>query len=801
MFPHIERPLRLVLALSLLTTTVGGCAGLPRIDPSGQRFLIFPDEYPQVATVPPGGALPLAPTTVVPNSTAPPALTDGFLPGTPGSTVTTDMLGRPIVVGPAIGTVVGSPVSAGATPVAVASGDRLEITPSRILAPVGSEVIVKAGICNNDGYLLANQRIEWMLGREGAGQIVEVGDRGKLDIGRYPWSIPRKVDANFAVGFTSPYAECLDRGTPDPNDDVEVRRGDAWVSVTSAAEGTSYVTAYAPDVENWQQRTAAATIYWIDAQWAFPPPATVAAGQSHTLTTVVTRQSDGAPVAGWIVRYRVEGGSASLGYGADQITEMATDNQGRASVVITPTDAQSGTTNIAVEVIRPEQAGVAASPRVTLGTGLTSITWSGSATLPPVGAPSIPTTPLTPSPPATTPPPATAVPDLEITIDQITPNPLHVGGTVAFTLTITNRGAGPARNVTFIDTFSPGLSHPGAAEGTYAIRSAPSDPLEIAAGGNYSTTVEFQIVAPGRQEHTVSVNADGAVPASKTAYINVEGGGAATGVGAPPTLRIDVLGPLQHNVGEIATFKIVVENTGAVPATNVQVLSQRDPELRPRVADESYDAHLFNTTGQLLWRLAELAPGTRTEFSIQYECVAPAQQACSRAEVNADGLTMVLRGEHCMAIRAPISGNVPAPGIGGTSGLPADPTGDQGLNVQIRSTTATPSVQGRFVLSVWIKNDSPETRRNFQMKILIPPQLQADINNIATDVTVQPLVPRAGGVELVFGPIAEIPPGGVASISIPVDAVQPGIATILSQRIADGVAPADSQLRIEVIPR
>lgn len=819
MLPYTHKPLRVLLALSILTTTVGGCAGLPRIDPTGQRFLIFPDEYPPIATTPPGGvltpapggAVALAPTTVVPNSTAPPALTDGFLPGTPGSTVTTDMLGRPVVVGPAVGTVVGAPVTAGATPVAVAYGDRLEITPSRILAPVGSEVIVKAGVCNDDGYLLANQRIEWMLGREGAGQIVEVGDRGKHDLGRYPWSVPRKVDANFAIGYTSPYAECLDRGTPDPNDDVEVRRGDAWVSVTSAGEGTSYVTAYAPDVENWQQRTAAATIYWIDAQWAFPPPATVAAGQSHTLTTVVTRQSDGAPVAGWIVRYRVEGGSASLGYGADQTTEMATDSQGRASVVITPTDAQPGTSNIAVEVIRPEQAGVAASPRVTLGSGRTSITWSGMATappaIPPIVATPIPSTPpITPSP-STTPPPDSGTPDLDVTIEQITPNPLRVGDTVSFNLTITNRGSATARNVTFVDSFSTGLSHPGAAEGTYAIRSSTTEPLEIAAGGNYSTTVEFQIVAPGTQSHMVSVNADNAAPASRTASINVEGGGSAGGIGVAPSLRVEVLGPLQHNVGEIAQFQIVVENTGTVPATNIQVLNQRDPELSPRVADESYDANLFSTTGQLLWRLAELAPGTRTDFFIQCECVAPAQQACCRVEVNANGLPTALRDEHCTTIRPPISGEVGAP-LGGNipdTGSPAPPSTtpavDEGLKVEISSTTANPQVQGRFVLSVWITNNSPQTRRNFQLKILIPPQLRADVNNMGSDVAVQPPTQRPDGVELLFGPIAEIAPGGFQSIQIPVDAVQAGVANIYAQRIADGVAPANSQLRIEVIPR
>ena len=38
----------------------------------------------------------------------------------------------------------------------------------------------------------------------------------------------------------------LDRGTPTPFDDITVRSGQAWVSLTSATEGTSNVTVFAP---------------------------------------------------------------------------------------------------------------------------------------------------------------------------------------------------------------------------------------------------------------------------------------------------------------------------------------------------------------------------------------------------------------------------------------------------------------------------------------------------------------------------------------------------------------------------
>ncbi len=273
------------------------------------------------------------------------------------------------MVGQPVTSTSGQPVP-GAVLVSTQPGEAITISPSRVLAPIGSEVILIGGVCAENGYLRTNERVEWMIDRAGTGQIVTVGGRGELDIFRLPTNTPRKVDNYFAIGSTSPYDDLLDRGTPDPTDDIQIRRGDAWITVSSPAEGTSYVTAYAPHVANWAGRTARATIYWIDAQWAFPPPVVLAPGESHTLTTTITRQSDGAPIAGWIVRYRVVAGEAGLGYDQGQTSDVSTDNRGRASVEITPTDGRAGTTNIQIEIVRPEQAGSAASPRVTLGAAL-----------------------------------------------------------------------------------------------------------------------------------------------------------------------------------------------------------------------------------------------------------------------------------------------------------------------------------------------------------------------------------------------------------------------------------------------
>ena len=265
-----------------------------------------------------------------------------------------------------------------ATPLgsAVPVGRRLlRVTPDRILAPVGSEVVLKAGVCSASGYLLANQRVEWLLSAGGAGQFVDLAERDQVSVMRWIWDTPRKVDNAYAITAASWVPICLDRGTADPSDDVQILKGDAWVSVTSATEGTSHVTAYTPAIDDWNLRRATATIYWVDAQWALPPPAVAEVGRPHVLTTTVARRTNGAPLAGWLVRYEVPSG-ASLGYQGGNVVEVPTDANGRASVEVAPSGATGGNTTVTIAVVRPPQGGADSSPRLEVGRGTTTIIWS-----------------------------------------------------------------------------------------------------------------------------------------------------------------------------------------------------------------------------------------------------------------------------------------------------------------------------------------------------------------------------------------------------------------------------------------
>jgi hypothetical protein len=51
---------------------------------------------------------------------------------------------------------------------------RLMLSPGRVVAPVGGEVVMLAGLCGNDGYLVTGEPIEWMLTPESVGHFIQI---------------------------------------------------------------------------------------------------------------------------------------------------------------------------------------------------------------------------------------------------------------------------------------------------------------------------------------------------------------------------------------------------------------------------------------------------------------------------------------------------------------------------------------------------------------------------------------------------------------------------------------------------
>ena len=349
------RPSLLILC-SLMVIALAGCARFPAIDPNGQSiFLPYPAAtqltVPQIHA---GNGNPgIIPQDAYPSPIPPPACIDGSCEQPSGiqnlfqhhqkkkQSLTNHFAKK-------------DPGQCG----------QIQLSPQRIVAPVNGEVLLLAGICGKDGYLLKREPLEWMLAPGSVGQFIEVGDdaKGKLCSSlRYGPKV-EKLGVDYARGRTSSKATLLTKGTPGCDDDLEVAEGQTWLSISSPNEGVSHVTVLAPDSELWDKRRQTTTIYWVDSQANFPEPIRIdRSEQGGVLTTRVTSAINNVAATGWLVRYtivdpRIAGfvrDSGQLETNANTIVTRVNED-GIASVRVRAL-GPVGVTPVHVEVIRPVQ--------------------------------------------------------------------------------------------------------------------------------------------------------------------------------------------------------------------------------------------------------------------------------------------------------------------------------------------------------------------------------------------------------------------------------------------------------------
>lgn len=253
------------------------------------------------------------------------------------------------------------------------------MTPSRIVAPVGSEVVVLAGICGGDGFFVKNQPLEWMLSNNSVGELVEVGGMHHPTFNKLIPPTSKKFSGQYAWGRTGLKNTVLTRGTPTRVDDIELASGQTFASVSSSSPGTTYVTAVAPNAEAWDKRRASTIIHWVDGKWSVPAPTRATAGTVHPLTTVVGSTEDGSGLKDWEVRYAIVGGApAEFAPSGGQTAVQKTNTDGQATVQIRQPAGQfsPGTTQVRVDIVRPAIYG---EKELLVESGLTSVTWSAPA--------------------------------------------------------------------------------------------------------------------------------------------------------------------------------------------------------------------------------------------------------------------------------------------------------------------------------------------------------------------------------------------------------------------------------------
>ena len=560
----------LLMIVAMLWLTTCGCSSIrvPAIDPIGAAVFAPGGSYTTLespcASLLPASCLPR------PAFAEPPAI--------PACQTT-------VPVAPPVATI---PVQPRPTQLVAAPNvpDRLLLTPSKIVAPVGSEVVLLAGLAGANGYFVARQPVEWLLSQESVGHFVDVGEDDHPALSCLFHRTAERRSSNFAVARTTSQAKAITRGTPATSDDIWLQKGQTWVTLTAASEGISHVTAVATDAENWEQRRQTATIQWVDAQWLLPSPTVVRAGQSEILTTTINRNSSRSAVQGWLVRYHIVSGPAA-GFGPEraQSVEVVTDANGKAVISLQPLGNESGVTQVSIEILSPSLTGLDGQP-VVVGQGVTSVTWSAAGLAvriigPPMGA---------------------------------------VGATLDYQIEVTNPGDLPTENVVVTAEVPPRLRVVGSQEGVIGANVEWRVDM-LPPRGSQHFNLQCRAMSAGNVQ--VSARAAGTGITSERSRVDTEIMESAL------RLSMELAGvenPDAIKVGDRVSFNIEVANTSNVPLTNVQL---RD----------SHAAGLQEASGEpnpISKSVGDLAPGASRQIALTFIVRQPGE-LCHKMEATADG--------------------------------------------------------------------------------------------------------------------------------------------------------------------
>lgn len=463
---------------------------------------------------------------------------------------------------------------------------KLEVRPLETTNPVRKQQILIATVYDEKGLPRRDRRVEWIL--EGVGNIVEVDESGYFPGRGY------KVDNKYAVSYTSYKEHRFTRGNSDPNDDFMIRPGQTWCVISSAVEGDTFVTAYAPEIHNNDNQRVFVTQRWVDAEWTIPQPAVNRAGSEHVFTTSITRHTDKQPLANYRVRYTIlDGPPAVFLPDRTQVTTVISDLSGNAKASMVQVTPQAGQNKIGIEIIRPPDPTSPGGVGVVVGRGETTKQWQAA--------------------------------QVNVTLNG--PPTAQVNQEINYTLTITNTGNVEAQALTVRDPLPPGLQFvrgdpapiregnlltwtlgllPVGRSHIVQLTAVADRPGKIAncvsvtsfEGLREERCVDTEVSAPPRVNPEPNQNPPGTPPGTPPGPGNPpgtqppgnQGGRANTDVppgrlpsppqvGGAPNLILGMDQPVSRGVGQPVTFTITLTNTGTAPATGIILSATFDKGL------------------------------------------------------------------------------------------------------------------------------------------------------------------------------------------------------------------------------
>jgi uncharacterized repeat protein (TIGR01451 family) len=485
---------------------------------------------------------------------------------------------------------------------------RLSVRPADATAPARARAVLIATVTDAEGNPLKNRRVEWLL--EGAGSFIEVDESGIFPGRGY------KVDNRYAVSYTDHHKHTISPRTGRPQDDFTIEPGQSWCVVSSAVEGDTQVSVYAPEIANWDHNRVVINLHWLDAEWKMPPPVATRFGTQTSLITSVARASDHQPLTFYRVRYKVLDGpplvlippgssartamTTSASRDPSSGTVVMTDLSGKAGVGLYQPSPQAGKNRVAVEIIRAPDPRTPSGAAIVIAHAETTVEWQAPV----------------------------------VTLSETAPPTVPVGQEVPYTYTLTNSGAVASEKLTVRTSVPAGLQY---------ARSEPEakvdgDQLvwgldELAAGKSRELKAVFKSTRTGQVVSRSTVVTGEGIKDEKTV---------ATEIAPPPVphLEVSMTGPTNammapHDVGPQGqsavtpiAYQVTIRNSGTGPAQHVIIKASFDKSLE----HDSKQNPIQLTVG-------ELAAGASRTVGLTLKAVKSGEAMCHVTATGDGGLT------------------------------------------------------------------------------------------------------------------------------------------------------------------
>ena len=142
----------------------------------------------------------------------------------------------------------------------------VQLRPQEMVAPVGSEVVLIAGVCGPDGYLRTNRRLEWTIAPGSVGHFVAVekGRHGRSPAGRFQLAAEDRRHLRHRQHLAE-QRPAEPRRLPAGKQRARApRRGLDHAHLAGRGHEQRH-RAVAPEVYQWNARLKSAMVHWVDA--------------------------------------------------------------------------------------------------------------------------------------------------------------------------------------------------------------------------------------------------------------------------------------------------------------------------------------------------------------------------------------------------------------------------------------------------------------------------------------------------------------------------------------------------------